>query len=421
MDEQERPGQSNAPAVPGRAKKIVLFLLRYALGLLIVAVAVLYFIYLMENRPKAPRRPSDQQARLVEVQTVSRQSLPVLIQAMGTVTAAREVTVYPEVSGLIESIAPQVVPGAFVEPGQVLYEIDSRNYQTILAQRQSELQQARLNLKIEEGSQRVARREYQMLGDSAEEADEDLILRRPYLEAKTAAAAAAEAAVRQAQLDVQRCTIRAPFRAVIREKFAELGSRVSQTTPLVSLVGIDEFWVQLLVPVDQLGWIQFPQEGLEGAEVRINDSAWGRQVFRRGKVLRLLPHLEEQGRMARVLVSVPSPLESAPEQSLPPLLLGSYVRAEIIGRTVSDIFAVPREYIRNGNQVWVMDENNQLRIQTVQIVFRGPDTVYVSGGMEEGRPIVTTDLSAPVEGMLLRTAQQSPTESPSSGRAGENG
>ncbi|HOQ05365.1 MAG TPA: efflux RND transporter periplasmic adaptor subunit [Anaerohalosphaeraceae bacterium] len=237
----------------GGGNKLLKIFVRAVLPLLIVAAAVLFFKYLMDTRPRAPRRPADQQARLVTVETVHRQTLPVVIQAMGTVTAAREVTLYPEVSGLVEKIAPEVLPGGIVEAGQVLYEIDRRNYETALAQRQSELEQARLNLKIEEGSQRVAQREYRMLEEVLDEADEDLILRRPYLAAKKAAAEAAEAAVRQAQLDLERCIIRAPFRAVVRTKYAELGSRVSPTTSLASLVGVDEFWVQLLVPVDQLG------------------------------------------------------------------------------------------------------------------------------------------------------------------------
>lgn len=416
----DSPSEKHPPA--DGWKKGLGFWVRTVLPVVLVAAAGLYFKHLLDTRPRAQRRPPDQQARLVSVQTVSRQTLPVLIRAMGTVRAAREVTVYPEVSGLVETIAPEVVPGAMVQAGQVLYEIDRRNYQTALAQRESELEQARLNLKIEEGSQRVAQREYQMLGQSVDEADEDLILRRPYLAARTAAAAAAEAAVRQAQLDLQRCTIRAPFRALVREKYAELGSRVSSTTPLVSLVGVDEFWVELSVPVDELGWIEIPREGLEGgAEVRITDPAWGQEVFRTGRVLRLLPHLEEQGRMARLLVSVPSPMDSPEEQALPPLLLGSYVRAEVIGREARDVFVVGREYIRNGSQVWVMDEENRLRIRTVQMLFRGPETVYVSGGLDGGERIVTTDISAPVEGMLLRTEPQTPAENASSEPAGGNG
>ncbi len=403
----------------GTRKKAFRFFVRYLLPLGIAAAAVLYFRYQLETRPRAPRRPADQQARLVTVQTIRRQTLPVVIQAMGTVTAAREVVLYPEVSGLVEKTAPEVLPGGIVEAGQVLYEIDRRNYETALAQQQSELEQSRLALKIEEGSQRVAQREYRMLGEIPDEADEDLILRRPYLAAKKAAAEAAEAAVRQAQLDLQRCFIRAPFRAVVRTKYAERGSRVSPTAPVAALVGVDEFWVQALVPVDQLDWIEIPADGFEGgAEVRITDPAWGQDVFRVGRVLRLLPHLEEQGRMARLLVSVPSPLESPEGQTLPPLLLGSYVRAEIIGRTARDVFAVPREYIRNGSQVWVMDDQNRLRIRTIRTVFRGREVLYIRDGLEDGERIVTTDLSGAVDGMLLRTEEPSGPQKVLSGSSG---
>lgn len=81
----------------------------------------------------------------------------------------------------------------------------------------------------------------------------------------------------------------------------------------------------------------------------------------------------------------------------------SYVRVEIQGRQLIDVFPVKREYIRNGNQVWIMNENDNLQICPVEIVFGNKDTVYIRNGFQEGQKIVTTDISTPVEGMPLRT------------------
>ena len=86
----------------------------------------------------------------------------------------------------------------------------------------------------------------------------------------------------------------------------------------------------------------------------------------------------------------------------------SYVRVEIQGRQLIDVFHVKREYIRNGNQVWIMNEKDNLQICPVEIVFGNKDTVYIRNGIQEDQKIVTTDISTPVEGMPLRTEPETP-------------
>ncbi|MEA3367503.1 MAG: hypothetical protein U9R68_05250, partial [Planctomycetota bacterium] len=114
--------------------------------------------------------------------------------------------------------------------------------------------------------------------------------------------------------------------------------------------------------------------------------------------------LEEQGRMACVLVSVPDPLglEDASGET-PPLLIGSYVRTEIEGTALENVIALDRDYLRDGNRVWVMNERDELDIRRVEIAYRGRERVLVADGLKAGEKVVTTDLTAPVAGMPLRT------------------
>jgi len=180
---------------------------------------------------------------------------------------------------------------------------------------------------------------------------------------------------------------------------------------MATLVGTDAYWVEVSVPVDELKWIRFPRSaGEAGSPVRVRDeAAWGPDVYRVGRVIRLESALEEQGRMARVLVSVPDPLGLAdPSGKTPPLLIGSYVRAEIEGTDLENVVALDRNHLRNGNEVWVMNGDGELEIRQVEIAYRGRQQVLVSDGLEAGERIVTTDLPAPVEGMRLRTEPSSP-------------
>jgi len=182
----------------------------------------------------------------------------------------------------------------------------------------------------------------------------ELLLRRPQLEMAKAAVSAAEAALEKAQLDLERTVVLSPFNAMVQSKNVDLGSQVSTGTMLASLVGTDEYWVEVSVPVDELKWIDIPgYNAKSGSPVRVYyESAWGKDMFRTGTVERLMTDLEPQGRMARLLITVKDPLQlqSNPEKRHP-LILGSYVRVEINGVEVPGIAKIPRAAIREGKQV----------------------------------------------------------------------
>jgi hypothetical protein len=122
-----------------------------------------------------------------------------------------------------------------------------------------------------------------------------------------------------------------------------------------------------------------------------------------GEVVRLLGDLEPQGRMARLLVSVPDPLgDGQADDEHAPLLLGSYVEVAIAGRELRDVFAISREELRDGDTAWIVSSQGKLDIRPVDVIFRGRDHVLVRAGLEAGERLVTSDLSSPVAGMALR-------------------
>jgi RND family efflux transporter MFP subunit len=397
------------PQSRSRQSKIPGWLLKSAVKVIIpaciVVLAVGFAKHQIDSRPKAIRKKPPRQSRLVTVQSVHRTDCATTVNAMGTVIPAKTVTIDPEVSGRINSVAPEVVPGGIIKEGQLLLRIDSRDYETIVKQRESARAKARLDLKLELGNQSVAKEEYEMLGEVIDEQDRELVLRKPHLKNAQSALDASRAAVNKAKLDVERCTITAPFNAIIKEKHVDPGARVSPSSPLITVIGTDEYWVEVLVPVNQLQWIDIQEEdnGHNPTAKIFNSSAWGDDVYREGKVLRLLGGLEEKGRMAQLLVSIKDPLCLKRDKSIIPIVLtGSFVSVEIQGRTIPSVVPVKREYIRDGDKVWVMNSDNQLEIRPVKIVFSGKNTVYLTSGIDEGEQIITTDISAPVDGMPVR-------------------
>lgn len=379
-------------------KRSLRFIINAFVPLLIVAGAMGFYKYQMNTRPQAQRRPVETQALRVRVQTVKRQTRPVVIEAMGTVRAAKEVTLSPEVAGVIVAMDAAVVPGGRVHKGQVLYRIDARDYESVVEQYKSQLAGAELALTLEQASQTVARQEYALLGDIIDEQDRLLVLRKPQLENARQTVAAAQAALAKAELDVSRCTITAPFDAIIKTKHVDIGARVSPASALATLTGTDEYWVETLIPVGQLGWLRLPDGQGQGSLAKVYNVA--SRNARQGRLIQLLGQLEEAGRMAQALVSVPDPLGRGDNTER--LLIGAYVRVDLEGAALPDVVALPRDYVRDGQSVWVMNEKDQLEIRPVQIAFRGREAVYITDGLNDGCRVIISDLAAPAAGMPLR-------------------
>lgn len=370
-------------------------------GAVLAAAAVVVAVILL-TEPTAERSGAVREsAMLVEVAGVEQGTFRPVIRATGTVMPSQEVIVSPRVRGEVVRQAEGFTPGGTVRRGEVLLQIDAVDYRNALQQRRSALSQARSDLAIEQGRQNVARQDYALLGDSLAEANRDLVLRRPQLEAAEARVEAAAAAVEQAELDLERTAVRAPFDAHVLRRSATVGSQVAPGDDLGHLVATDAYWVEATIPVSMLQWIALPEGGTGGADVRLrNRTAWDDGVYRTGQLYRVVGSLEEDTRMARVLVRVADP-RTPTEAGAPPLLLGAFVETLIEGEPLEGVVRLDRDYVRDDDTAWVM-EADTLRIRDLGIVMRDAEHAYVRDGLTPDDRIVTTNLATVVDGAPLR-------------------
>jgi len=398
--------------------------IRLGLPVLVLGVGVLIAVALVKSSPRAEQKPQPRTARLVETMPVTFGHQPTVVQAHGTVQPAREVVIYPRVAGEVIEINPALIPGGRFPEGDMLVKIDPADFTLTVRERETDLVRAKASLTQEMGQQAVAKREFELLGENIPEASRDLVLRQPQLEQARAAVSASEAALDMAKLNLERTTVKAPFNGTVRVRNINAGTQVNTGTALLTFTGSDEYWVELTVPVDQLRWIQIPHtEGEHGSKVRmVSESTRNGHAVREGEVLRLLPDLEPNGRLARILVSVTDPLALRPENAgKAALILGDYVSAEIDGVGVPSAAALERGLFHDGDVVWVMSPERTLEIRPVTVAFRGPEKLLVTAGLSDGDPVITTDLPAAVDGMALRLVEDQPPAGAGDGLASREG
>ena len=360
--------------------------------------------WIQQSEPTAQREAATRRsAALVETVTVARGTHRPSIEVLGEVRPAREIVLAPRVAGEISAVESAFRPGGIVKAGDPLLRLDPVDAAQDLIVRESELGQIRAELAIEEGQQRAAQLEFELLGEEIDPVNRSLVLREPQIEALRHRIRAAEAAVERARLDLARTEIAAPFDAQILERFVERGSQVSVGERLARLVGTDEYWVVATVPLPSLRRIHFPDDRTSGAAARIRHRAiWREGESRTGVVERLIGEVDASTRLGRVIVSVPRPLGGDDE---PPLILGSVVRVEIEGDPIDDCVRLDRAHLRQGNTVWVK-EDGALRVRAVEVLFADGSHAYIREGLESGDAIVTTNLATVVDGLPIREADE---------------
>ncbi len=387
-------------------------ILKVVLPLLVIGLALLAAQALLFLGPTVPKTVKEVKPTFVEVLPARVRDERAVIAVYGTVQQHQRLTVNPEVSGRVVKLNPRLVLGETLPAGAALLQIDPRDYRAAVDEQRAALAKAEFDLKVELGQQAVAKREWSLLTPSDGEVNalnRQLALRRPHLKEKRMALAAAQSRLRKAQLNLRRTVLRASFNAVVLNESVEIGQLINPQSAVATLVGTDEFRVQVSVPIKQLEWIVFPGAGHpQGSPVRIiRERGNGEPVVRQGTVVELLGDVTENGRMAQVLVAIADPLElEKPAQDRRPLLLGEYVRVEIEGPVLRDVIVLPRNAIREGTRVWVKNAGNQLEVRPVEVILSRKDTVLISQGIEDGEAIITSQVPAAIPGLPLETLDQ---------------
>ncbi len=216
-----------------------------------------------------PARPPAKESVPVTVGTAARQDVPVEVRAIGHVEPYSTVAVKARVGGEVTKVGFK--DGQDVRKGQLLFQIDPRPYEALLAQARAQLERDRAMAKWSEDE--VKR--YAGL------VQKDYVTREQYDSTRSNAAAAMatvkadEAAVENARLQLSYCAVTAPISARAGSVLVYPGNQVkgNDDKPLVVLNQIQPVYVSFAVPESSLAAIR--RHARPGQKLSVTASASG--------------------------------------------------------------------------------------------------------------------------------------------------
>ncbi|QDV74682.1 efflux RND transporter periplasmic adaptor subunit [Botrimarina mediterranea] len=383
--------KSSAPTAAQRAAGPLGIALRSALPIAILALGWYGFTTLAVEIEQKPAQAPAALTLRTKVENLVVEDYPVIIKTNAVVQSVNRVVLSAEVAGTIVKVSPSFEVGAYFKAGDVLVEIDRRDYETALSIAESELAAAKSALKlatlVEERKLRlvesnaVSRAEVYEASATREQAEADVEL------AKTRLA--------QASLNLQRTRVVAPFDGRVQAKQIGLGQLANPSSPLGEVFAVEFAEVRLPISSEQRQYLELP-EFADDPPLRVelrdainseNDTAWEAEIVRTEGVL------DESSRDLFAIARIDDPFGR--ESGRPAIRIGQPVLASIEGRVLRDVIALPRGAVRELDKVVLVNQSDQTLLPlSVSAIWSDADHVVVaSSSLPHNTWIATTPMA----------------------------
>jgi RND family efflux transporter MFP subunit len=364
---------------------------RAAVPIAILALGYWGFSTLSVEVAKKPAPAPAALTLRTKVEDLVVEDYPVLVKTNAVVQSVNRVVLSAEVAGTIVKVSPSFEVGAYFNTGDVLVEIDRRDYETALSIAESELAAAKSALKlatlVEERKLRlvesnaVSRAEVFEASATREQAEADVEL------AKTRLA--------QAAVNLERTQVVAPFDGRVQTKQIGLGQMANPNSPLGEVFAVEFAEVRLPISSEQRQYLELP-EFTDDAPLKVelrdainsaNDTVWQAEIVRTEGVL------DESSRDLFAIARIDDPFGR--ESGRPAIRIGQPVLASIEGRVLRDVIALPRGAVRELDKVVLVNQEDQTLLPlSVRAIWSDADHVVVDGSsLPKNTWIATTPMT----------------------------
>ena len=369
-----------------------------------IAIGIAFVIH--KNPPEQRRgAPSKAPQMNVEVEGIRPQQYQIELNSFGTIRPRTQSALVAQVSGQIKYISDNFRDGGFFEKGDVLVQLDDRDYKADLNIARATLseatqflleEQARADIASEDWNRYKSLPEGQRLNNSNQ--PNALLLRGPQIEAAKARVLSAQAQLSKAELAVERSTIVAPYAGSILNKTVDIGQVVGANTTLANIFAVDFVEIRLPLNNSDLALIDLPEEYRSlasenvfnnQAEVSFSseltpDKSW------RGRVVRTESAIDTASQQLYVVAQIDDPY-GLNENESGALKIGQYVTAKIKGKLLNNAVVIPNSAIYQGSYVYVVEEGI-LKRREVSTLWHNEYDAVIARGLTFNDQLVTTAL-----------------------------
>tara|TARA_B100000795_G_scaffold267169_1_gene251496 strand:+ start:1348 stop:2523 length:1176 start_codon:yes stop_codon:yes gene_type:complete len=379
-------------------KRLILRILATKFAPIFVILVGFFLAFMISvSSPKPKKGIEFPKPTPVFYEILKKQNITLKIETNGEVRPLNEINLIAQVSGQITEAADEFVDGGIIRAGSPLVWIDDRDYKLTVISAESNIAKAKKLLDREIAESELAKRDWEELGVG--NAD-PLTLRIPQLKEAEAIVNAANADLERAKLKLERTVVTLPFQGIIRKKMTGIGQFVSAGSILATAFSTEQVLIALPLTDTELSYLDLPlaYEGVYSSSPRVKFYSYtsNKKHEWEGRITRTAGSIDPPTRLVYVYAEVLNPYGQSP-----PLAIGMFVNAEIEGKKIENGFLIPNSAITDESLIYIIDDEDYLRIKKVEVLGADNDNLVVKGAIKEGDRIVSSPLNNAKDGMAL--------------------
>jgi len=352
--------------------------------------------YAVKGKPPADDRggmPRGRPPVTVGVAKAEKQSFPVELDALGTVTPIANAVVRAQVAGVLQQVL--FTEGQVVKRGQLLALIDPRPFENALMQARGQLQRDEAQLEVA----RVNERRYRQLLAQDSIAQQEVDAQVALVKQLEGTVNIDRAAVRTAELNLDFSRIAAPIAGRIGLRSVDAGNLVgpSDASGIVTIAQVDPIDVAFAVPQDAVPELKAALAGGKPLAVTAWDRTRSTQLAT-GRFLALDNVVDTQTGTVRAKAR----FDNAKTLLFP----NQFVNVRLKLRTIDGATAVPVSAVRNGGNgpfVYVLNPaESTVSLRNVKRGLSSADKTQILAGVEPGEPVITEGADRLTDGAKVR-------------------
>ena len=368
------------------------------LFILLGAFALSYLLWLLGQVQPDPVEEAPAPDVIVEILTP--EDFQIKISSNGTTTPLTQTVLTAEVGGEVIYRSKKFSEGSSVIEGEILAKIDDTDLQLQYKNALLQLANAEVQYSLQLAEAEVAKQAWEKMGDGIAS---DLTLKKPQLKQAEALLAVAKAQVSSAEKKLDKTEIVAPYAGRIQNVNIDLGTTIIPGQPVGALYTSSEIEVTLAVKDNDLQFLSIPMDGRkldpsEQALVEIKSFYKGKYQTWIGRLERVDGVIDPITRMINLIAVFKNDFIEIDKPNLP---IGLFVEAQIDGIKLKDIFSIPVNAISQNNEVYIVNNDNELVSIKLPILKKYSDFVIVKDGLKAGERIVTSKLSTASNGIKV--------------------
>jgi len=324
----------------------------------LASISFLILVVVTRSNDIEPSKKENKDALpIISVVEVDAEEYSAEIESKGFALARKSLTLKSEVSGLVIDISDNLHQGERIKKGDILFRLDRSRYEESVANARSNLAEAEVNYLNHKLNYDLA-----LDSKSAISGNDQALLRAAEEKVEYQ-----KAVLKRSLLELKKTTVRSPFNAYIVNKEIEVGSYLSSGANAVEIIGTDEF--ELKLPLSKSQW-NLLNTDIENNKVTLKNLD---ESFEWSGVIALQElHIDEHSRQRRLSIIVNNPFDQPH-----PIYAGSYLKAVISGKKISNLWKIPISSISQNNEIWFLSDMGELNKEKANVVFTKADFAYV--------------------------------------------